>query len=229
MSLLQIPSYQQLKHYLHSTALASHAFRTTKRVTGVIQTLGFLPTPIPKEPHVSPSMASLRRMYQPPDTAPRTRAPSVASESEGHSSIADGEESVHKDFQDPDVPDLPPDRELHPMPPRALAGNGRGNGGGDGGGDGGGGGGGGGGSAPCLSAANLPANNTIPEGETLALSMLHSLITSLNGIQMSIAKPAVSESGTSKAKLRDPDTFDGSDPRKLQSFLVDLTLIFADR
>ncbi|KAJ3792514.1 hypothetical protein GGU11DRAFT_760702 [Lentinula aff. detonsa] len=66
-------------------------------------------TPIPEEPHVSPSMASLRRMYQPPDTAPRTRAPSVASESEGHSSIADGEESVHEDLQDPDVPDLPPD------------------------------------------------------------------------------------------------------------------------
>ncbi|KAJ3793176.1 hypothetical protein GGU11DRAFT_749163 [Lentinula aff. detonsa] len=127
-------------------------------------------TPIPEEPHVSPSMVSLRRMYQPPDTARHTRAPSVTSESKAHSSTPDDEESVHKDFQDPDVPDLPPDRELHPMPLCSPTADGGGDGGGSGGG------------TPCPSAANLPADDTIPKGETLALSMLHSLITSLNGI-----------------------------------------------
>ncbi|KAJ3990609.1 hypothetical protein F5050DRAFT_1533470, partial [Lentinula boryana] len=34
---------------------------------------------------------------------------------------------------------------------------------------------------------------------------------------------------SSKAKLRDPDVFDGSEPRKLQSFLASLALIFAER
>ncbi|KAJ3779933.1 hypothetical protein GGU10DRAFT_280142 [Lentinula aff. detonsa] len=34
--------------------------------------------------------------------------------------------------------------------------------------------------------------------------------------------------GSSKAKLRDPDVFDGSELRKLQSFLASLALIFAE-
>ncbi|KAJ4470228.1 hypothetical protein J3R30DRAFT_3238672, partial [Lentinula aciculospora] len=32
-----------------------------------------------------------------------------------------------------------------------------------------------------------------------------------------------------KAKVKEPDVFDGSDPRKLKTFLVSLSLVFLDR
>jgi len=37
------------------------------------------------------------------------------------------------------------------------------------------------------------------------------------------------DNGGSKAKVRDPVVFDGTDPRKLQTFLVELSLVFTDR
>lgn len=36
------------------------------------------------------------------------------------------------------------------------------------------------------------------------------------------------DSGSSKARVHDPNVFDSSDPKKLQSFLVSLSLVFAD-
>ena len=56
------------------------------------------------------------------------------------------------------------------------------------------------------------------------LGGLHQLSHSITTNQQPPATPR-----TEKAKVRDPDTFDGSDPRKLRSFLVACNLHFRDR
>ena len=69
-----------------------------------------------------------------------------------------------------------------------------------------------------------PANNS---GNENLVATFDQLAGVLSGLQEVISKVS-GDSGSSKAKVHDPDVFDGSDPRKLQSFLVALSLVFAD-
>ena len=70
--------------------------------------------------------------------------------------------------------------------------------------------------------------NPNEDGDREFINTFQSLAGVLSGLQDVITRVS-GDSGGSKAKVRDPDVFDGSDPRKLQSFLVSLQLVFADR
>ncbi|KAJ3990991.1 hypothetical protein F5050DRAFT_1582183, partial [Lentinula boryana] len=54
------------------------------------------------------------------------------------------------------------------------------------------------------------------------------MLTTLQGLSLVMGKVGNGD-GSSKAKLCNPDVFDGSEPQKLQSFLASLALIFTKR
>ena len=56
----------------------------------------------------------------------------------------------------------------------------------------------------------------------------------LNNLAVTVSRLSCSprhnnESSSSRAKVRDPDTFDGTDPKKLWTFLVQCELVYSDR
>ncbi|KAJ3996391.1 hypothetical protein F5050DRAFT_1712140 [Lentinula boryana] len=106
----------------------------------------------------------------------------------------------------------------------------------DGGDDGGNGGGGPGGPPGGGPPDGPPGNPRNPDGniddpnnpENIAMGLMTSMLTTLQGLSLVMGKVG-NGNGSSKAKLRNPDVFNGSEPRKLQSFLASLALIFAER
>ena len=59
------------------------------------------------------------------------------------------------------------------------------------------------------------------------LAVFHNLAVTVN--RLSRSSRHTSDSSSSRAKVREPDTFDGTDPKKLQTFLVQCKLCFQDR
>jgi len=59
------------------------------------------------------------------------------------------------------------------------------------------------------------------------LAVFHNLAVTVN--RLSHSSRRTSNSSSSRAKVREPDTFDGTDPKKLQTFLVQCELCFQDR
>jgi len=59
------------------------------------------------------------------------------------------------------------------------------------------------------------------------LAVFHNLAVAVNRLSRSSRR--TSNSSSSRAKVREPDTFDGTDPKKLQTFLVQCELCFQDR
>ncbi|KAJ3765363.1 hypothetical protein FB446DRAFT_832080 [Lentinula raphanica] len=64
--------------------------------------------------------------------------------------------------------------------------------------------------------------------DNLALNALMSFNDTLADFTSAL-RPKESESDSEKMKVKDPEPFDGSNPRKLKSFLVSLSLVFIDR
>ena len=96
---------------------------------------------------------------------------------------------------------------------------------GDDGDDGNGGGGGGGGGDP--GGPGGPFNP--PDDVNAAMKDFYiSLRDSLTGLGTAIGNLKSDGSDSSKTKVKDPEPFDGSDPRKLKTFLVSLSLVFID-
>ena len=56
-----------------------------------------------------------------------------------------------------------------------------------------------------------------------------SLQDSLTGLGTAIGNLKSDGSDSGKTKVKDPEPFDGSDPRKLKTFLVSLSLVFIDQ
>lgn len=74
-----------------------------------------------------------------------------------------------------------------------------------------------------------PSPNT-RDMATFSTMFARAFAQSMTGVIETIStKLGKQDSGSSKGRIRDPDVFDGSDPRKLQSFFVSLSLVFADR
>jgi len=59
------------------------------------------------------------------------------------------------------------------------------------------------------------------------LAVFHNLALAVN--RLSRSSRHTNESSSSRAKVRDPDTFDSTDPKKLRTFLVQCELCFQDR
>jgi len=59
------------------------------------------------------------------------------------------------------------------------------------------------------------------------LAVFHNLAIAVN--RLSRSSHRTSDSSSSHAKVREPDTFNGTDPKKLQTFLVQCELCFQDR
>ena len=59
------------------------------------------------------------------------------------------------------------------------------------------------------------------------LAVFHNLAVAVNRLSRSSRR--TSDSSSSRAKVREPDTFDGTDPKKLRTFLVQCELCFQDR
>ena len=67
-----------------------------------------------------------------------------------------------------------------------------------------------------------------------ALGELEPSVAVLNNLTLAVNRLSCSarrsnESSSLRAKVRDPDTFDGTEPKKLQTFLVQCELVFTDR
>jgi len=60
-----------------------------------------------------------------------------------------------------------------------------------------------------------------------SLAVFHNLAVAVNRLSRSSCR--TNDSSSSRAKVREPDTFDGTDPKKLQTFLVQCELCFQDR
>jgi len=60
-----------------------------------------------------------------------------------------------------------------------------------------------------------------------SLAVFHNLTVAVN--RLSCSSRRTNDSSSSHAKVREPDTFDGMDPKKLQTFLVQCELCFQDR
>jgi len=60
-----------------------------------------------------------------------------------------------------------------------------------------------------------------------SLAVFHNLAIAVNRLSHSSCR--TNDSSSSHAKVREPDTFDGTDPKKLQTFLVQCELCFQDR
>jgi len=60
-----------------------------------------------------------------------------------------------------------------------------------------------------------------------SLAVFHNLAVAVNRLSRSSRR--TSDSSSSRAKVREPDTFDGTDPKKLRTFLVQCELCFQDR
>jgi len=60
-----------------------------------------------------------------------------------------------------------------------------------------------------------------------SLAVFHNLAIAINRLSRSSRR--TNDSSSSRAKVREPDTFDGMDPKKLQTFLVQCELCFQDR
>ncbi|KAJ3986767.1 hypothetical protein F5890DRAFT_1551936 [Lentinula detonsa] len=179
----------------------------------------------------SPSIDSLRRLYV---TTARGRASDRPSSPSAHIQNPIEEAEEH----DEDEPNQAEEHSKHgeddndnPQP----SGN-PGDDGGDDGGDGGGGPGGppGGGPPDGPDGPDGPPGNPHnPDGnindpnnpENIAMGLMTSMLTTLQGLSLVMGKVG-NGNGSSKAKLRNPDVFDGLELQKLQSFLALLALIF---
>jgi len=60
-----------------------------------------------------------------------------------------------------------------------------------------------------------------------SLAVFHNLTVAVN--RLSCSSRRTNDSSSSRAKVREPDTFDGTDPKKLRTFLVQCELCFQDR
>jgi len=60
-----------------------------------------------------------------------------------------------------------------------------------------------------------------------SLAVFHNLAVTVN--RLSRSSRQTNESSSSRAKVREPDTFNGTDPKKLRTFLVQCELCFQDR
>jgi len=60
-----------------------------------------------------------------------------------------------------------------------------------------------------------------------SLTVFHNLAVAVNRLSRSSRR--TNDSSSSRAKVREPDTFDGTDPKKLRTFLVQCELCFQDR
>jgi len=60
-----------------------------------------------------------------------------------------------------------------------------------------------------------------------SLAVFHNLAVAVNHLSRSSCR--TNDSSSSHAKVREPDTFDGTDPKKLRTFLVQCELCFQDR
>jgi len=60
-----------------------------------------------------------------------------------------------------------------------------------------------------------------------SLAVFHNLAVAVNRLSRSSCR--TNDSSSSRAKVREPDTFDGTDPKKLRTFLVQCELCFQDR
>jgi len=60
-----------------------------------------------------------------------------------------------------------------------------------------------------------------------SLAVFHNLAVAVNRLSHSSCR--TNDSSSSRAKVHEPDTFDGMDPKKLQTFLVQCELCFQDR
>jgi len=60
-----------------------------------------------------------------------------------------------------------------------------------------------------------------------SLAVFHNLAVAVN--RLSCSSRRTNDSSSSRAKVREPDTFDGTDPKKLRTFLVQCELCFQDR
>jgi len=60
-----------------------------------------------------------------------------------------------------------------------------------------------------------------------SLAVFHNLAVAVNCLSRSSCR--TNDSSSSHAKVREPDTFDGTDPKKLRTFLVQCELCFQDR
>jgi len=65
-----------------------------------------------------------------------------------------------------------------------------------------------------------------PEELDPGLAVFHNLAIAVNRLSRSSRR--TNESSSSRAKVREPDTFDGTDPKKLRTFLVQCELCFQD-
>jgi len=59
-----------------------------------------------------------------------------------------------------------------------------------------------------------------------SLAVFHNLAIAVN--RLSLSSRRTNDSSSSRAKVREPDTFDGTDPKKLRTFLVQCELCFQD-
>ena len=59
------------------------------------------------------------------------------------------------------------------------------------------------------------------------MAVLNNLAVTVSRLSRSARRN--NESSSSRAKVRDPDTFDGTDPKKLRTFLVQCELVYSDR
>lgn len=78
---------------------------------------------------------------------------------------------------------------------------------------------------PPANRPNPPALPKQPTQEEMAMEVFAGIWDLMNGLKDTMTKI---DSGT-KTKVWDPNVFDGTKPRQLQSFLVSLALVFADR
>ena len=100
---------------------------------------------------------------------------------------------------------------------------------GDDGDDGNGGGGGGGGGDPGDPGGPGGPFNPPDDVNAAMKDFYISLRDSLTGLGTAIGNLKSDGSDSGKTKVKDPEPFDGSDPRKLKTFLVSLSLVFIDR
>ena len=129
-----------------------------------------------------------------------------------------------KDNDDPDPADEPGEPGGPPSNPPNSPGGGGSPGGGPPGGGGGPPGGGppGGGFPPFGNPPDDPNNN-----EQLAFGLLRQMNDFLKNLNITMQRRPGSDEAN-KSQNRNPDVFNGLDPRKLQSFLVSLSLVFSE-
>ena len=78
---------------------------------------------------------------------------------------------------------------------------------------------------PDVSTA-LPTASSLPDfAGQFAKVFTKQMVRAFEAVATKLGKQ---ESSSSRARIRDPDVFEGSDPHKLQSFLVSLSLVFSN-